>query len=1129
MSEPPAPHPAISPEQLLDSLLDITLQIRDGTNVDEVLSIAVRECRSQLKADRVIVHRLVPQSTAVVLAESVGAEWTPMFGQQIANSCLSAAWINTYKQSPWREIVEVNALTDGTGYQQILAHFQVQANLIVPVLVQGDLWGLLIAHHCRNNHSWQRLEVQFLQQVALHLGARIELITNHQTAETTLHQYKQIISTTLQGIALIDRNYTYQVINPSYEHWNNKSSSEILGQSVPQLLGEAPFQEIKPYLDRCLTGEITSWKGWVAYRGVERRFIQATYTPYVESDGQVTGVVIHVHDQTDLKRVEETLAESEERFWQMASHIHEVFWITDIDFTHLLYISPAYEEIWGRDCASLYEQLQLFLEAVHPEDQARVSAAFAEHRQDGFSHEYRLVKPDGSIRWIWEQTFPIQDATGHPYRLVGISQDITPHKLAEANLRLSEERLRLAMDLSQLGRWDWNLVTGELDWSEQTFSIMGFAPDDPTYKSWYNRLPPEDLEMVESSITQAQEHRTYFHCEYRLHHPDGSIHWILARGKTLYDGAARPVRMIGIVMDISDRKQLEVALRNSEERYRQIVETATEGIWILDANNATTFINPCMSEMLGYSDREMMGKSLFDLMDEEGKAIAAHMLERRRQGIVEQFDFKLQHKDGSDVWTLISTRPLYDEAGCYAGALGMLADITQRKLSELALQQQTHREQALNRVFQAIRNSLDLDTVFATATTETAHLLNVERVSIVQYLLDRQCWQIVSSFRQSGLTDAVGLEIPDADNPIGHQLKQGMGVQVEDTNTITDDINRKVAQTLPGAWLLLPLMNQGIVWGCLFVNSAQQPFSWSAAQVSLVQAVVDQLAIAIQQASLYRQTQLELAERQRAESALQQLNLQLEQRVQERTQALQQQAEQEHLLRLSVQNIHQSLDIEETLTTVLSETRRTLQTDRVAIYQFSPDWSGRFIAESVGEGWIALVEEGIQTVWKDTYLQETQGGRYQNHEMLVVSDIYTAGLTQCHIETLEQFQVKAYATSPIFVDDQLWGLLATYQNRGSHEWQEWEVSLLEQISIQLAIALRQSHLYQAAQMQVKELEKLHQLKDEFLSTVSHELRSPLTNIKMAIEMVELRLLNQRIQDDRLAQYLKILKESVAKS
>ncbi len=132
---------------------------------------------------------------------------------------------------------------------------------------------------------------------------------------------------------------------------------------------------------------------------------------------------------------------------------------------------------------------------------------------------------------------------------------------------------------------------------------------------------------------------------------------------------------------------IEEALRLSELRYQQIVETAMEGIWIIDADNKTMFVNQMMANMLGYSIDEMIGKSMFEFMDESGQAGALENVERRRQGVQEQHDFKFRRRDGSDVWAIISTNPLFDERGEYIGALGMLTDITERKQWEDFLQE----------------------------------------------------------------------------------------------------------------------------------------------------------------------------------------------------------------------------------------------------------------------------------------------------------------------------------------------------------------------------------------------------------------------------------------------------------
>ncbi|RMF63154.1 MAG: GAF domain-containing protein, partial [Cyanobacteria bacterium J069] len=451
----------------------------------------------------------------------------------------------------------------------------------------------------------------------------------------------------------------------------------------------------------------------------------------------------------------------------------------------------------------------------------------------------------------------------------------------------------------------------------------------------------------------------------------------------------------------------------------------------------------------------------------------------------------------------------------------------ERRQAEIQLRQTAEREQLMRTVTERIRRSLDLDNILAATVNEVRQLLQTDRVILFRIDPQNQGYVVQESVGKTWQA-LLGRDIHDPcfyENYI-EQCFQGRVWAIADIDdgsiqTCHADFLR---QFQVRASLIVPIIQPNQLWGLLIAHHCTQPRQWKQDEIQLLKHLADQVAIAIQQADLYRKTQLELAERQRAEAALQQLNQELEQRVQERTQALQQQAEQERLLRLIIQNIHQSLDLDEILATVLSETRQTLQVDRVTVYQFEPDWSGRFVAESVGEEWSPLIAEGVQTVWKDTYLQETEGGRYRNGETFAISDIYQAGHIDCHVEILEQFQVRAYAIAPIFLDEQLWGLLAIYQNTGPREWRAWELRLLQQISLQTAIALRQSQLYQTAQAQVAELEKLHQIKDDFFSTVSHELRSPMTNIKMAIQMVEVLLEQHQIHDKRLTRYLQILEE-----
>ncbi len=147
-------------------------------------------------------------------------------------------------------------------------------------------------------------------------------------------------------------------------------------------------------------------------------------------------------DITDRLRAEAVLAESEQRFRQLAENIDEVFWMADPKTTEILYISPAYEQVWGRSCQSLYDQPRSFLDAVHPDDRERVRfAALEKHgRGEPTDEEYRVVRPDGSVRWVRDRAFPVRDARGQVYRMVGIAEDVTEKRRAEEALREADRR-----------------------------------------------------------------------------------------------------------------------------------------------------------------------------------------------------------------------------------------------------------------------------------------------------------------------------------------------------------------------------------------------------------------------------------------------------------------------------------------------------------------------------------------------------------------------------------------------------------------------------------------------------------------------------------------------------------------
>ncbi|GAB4473054.1 MAG: hypothetical protein OHK0037_33280 [Elainellaceae cyanobacterium] len=594
---------------------------------------------------------------------------------------------------------------------------------------------------------------------------------------------------------------------------------------------------------------------------------------------------------------------------------------------HYTYCSAGYAYIFGYSAQDCIAQPDLWQQHVHPDDRAIAQTIFASIlavdsdtplSQRTFAVEYRFVHKTAGLRWI-STRFRVQflppPINEQPSWLVNVlSIDITDRKQAELTLQEQAALLRLTLDLNHVGIWNWDLATGRVFWNENHFQLLGLSSEEvePAYEHWQRAVHPDDLGWVEQQVQSALTHQTDYRAEYRIILPDGKMRWILGLGCGLYGRDRSPTKMIGIAMDITTRKQTEAALRLSEARLAGILDIAADAIISVDQSGQIILFNQSAERIFGYPSAEVMGQPIGLLLPEDffeiDREIDHENIDRvpalrrspRHPEQPQQWGDKLwgevraRRKDGSEFPAESSVSRLVQGEAIVFTAI--LRDISDRKRVEAdrlraqaSLHQQFARERALNRVMQAIRNSLDLKDIFATATREVAFLLAVNGVWISHYDPQRRVWIDLASYSHSPNFRTPGLEIPDDNNPVAARLKRLEVVQLDRTGdlSVVDPAYPVESDPLLGHWLLMPLRVEGRVWGALGLACNSHSKTWREDEVALVRLVADQMAIAIQQSNLYQAAQTELAERQRVEADLHRLNRELEQRVRERTAQLQ--------------------------------------------------------------------------------------------------------------------------------------------------------------------------------------------------------------------------------------------------
>jgi PAS domain S-box-containing protein len=855
----------------------VASQIRSSLNLQTILDTAVTKIHELLKCDRVIIYQFHPDLSGKVIAESLNPGSLSILHNESQDPCINTECLEPYRQGKIQRINDIYTESITPCHQQMIIDMGIRAKLMAGIVVENQLWGLLLGSYRDISHLWETDEIELIKLLSIQLAIAIKQGNAHEQLQIELRQRQQAESELYQ----LNQQLEARVQERTAELFNLSQRLDLAVKSA----------------------EIGIWEWDI----VNNRFI-----------------------------------------WD--DRMCEIYGIHPSEFTDGM-------EIWQA--------------RLHPQDATKAHAEFqkALKGEKDFDPEFRIVLPDGTVRFI-EVFASIQtNSQGQAERMIGINLDITERKQTEAQLQNLSNRLQTAVKAAQIGIWDWDMLNNRTLWDERMCEIYGINPSEFTdgMEIWQAALHPDDVQKTQEILSKILETHQEIECEFRIILPDGKIRFIQSYG----------------------------------------------------------------------------------------------LIQKNSQGIAERM-------------------------------IGVNIDITEQKKAEQKIQQQAERERLLRLTSERIRQPLDLTRIFNTAAEEIRQLINADRVAIFQFAPDSfyNDGEVVSESVVNGFPSALATKVHD--HCFGEQYaayyQQGrMQVVADIDNAGLSDCHRQIlAQFQVKANLVAPLLQENNLWGLLCIHQCSQPRQWKDFEVELVQQVAEQLALAIQQSSLYEQVQSELIIRKKAEQELS-LQLQRLKTIQEITQA-----------------IRSSLNLNHILATVTQKVYELMQADRVIVFRLFADGKSQIVEEVVSSNYAALK----YLHWEDETWSQDILELYWQGKPRIVPDVMNDIWTDCLVEYSQEGNIKSKIVAPILQElgdnetgrwanvphNKLWGILVVHACSKNRIWEESEAEVLQQIANQLSLAIQQSDLFYQLQTSLAKEKEISAMRSRFITMASHEFRTPLAII-----------------------------------
>ena len=561
----------------------------------------------------------------------------------------------------------------------------------------------------------------------------------------------------------------------------------------------------------------------------------------------------------------------------------------------LRFVNPAFERLTGYPDDELREQE--FLQYIHPEDRPAIIAEWDRLAQGRAlrDQEYRVVTRDGQIRWCSSSWEPMRDEAGRQIGYMGTEFDITARKVAEEEMRLDTELFQAVLEVEQaVTAAGLDSATVMRVIAERSKGLTGASGavieavegDDlvPLVHLGTAATPLKlssslsgvsvrtgELQRCDDTLTDPRiGHQAYrelgirsllvmpLRDEQRIH---GVLKVVSPDPNAFSDRDAKALRLLGGLMGAAlghaaafEGRQARLeertrALQESEQRFKQLVDVAQEGIWVTDDRGVITYVNQRMADLLGYTNGTLLGRPVYDFIEAESRSGAKHTLSRRASRPGQSQDLRFRRRDGTRLWGLVSSSPIVGKDGAVVGTVGMVTDITERKLAEDQLRRSADRLAMLHDMDQAIVAAQSPAEIGRAALGRMRRMVPCQRCYMVLFDFHTGDAQMIAGFADGAHLETAPLPISDLSS--GETLGSGSVRYVEDL-TAVDDIPPLHHQLLTEgirSVLSVPLLVEGEPIGEITLASTE-PAAFNAEHRDIALEVATPLAIAIQNARL---------------------------------------------------------------------------------------------------------------------------------------------------------------------------------------------------------------------------------------------------------------------------------------